>query len=194
MPSSDRRSFLNSAAALGLASAVPGALMGQQMGAGQTPAEEMAPSTPPAIAKPSHPVRFSVCGMSHDHIYGMVEAMIRGGGELVSVYAAGPERGAAFTQRFPQAKLVTTEDAVLNDPNLQLVLSSAVPNERANIGVRAMRHGKDFLSDKPGATTLEQMAEGRKTIAETGRIFAIMYSERLEVKAAVQAETVMRPV
>jgi predicted dehydrogenase len=50
-----------------------------------------------------------------------------------------------------------------------------------------MKHGKDFLSDKPGITTLEQLAEVRKTITETGRIYGIMYSERLEVKAAVYA-------
>jgi len=50
-----------------------------------------------------------------------------------------------------------------------------------------MKHGKDFLSDKPGITTLEQLAEVRKTIAATARIYGIMYSERLEVKAAVYA-------
>ena len=47
--------------------------------------------------------------------------------------------------------------------------------------------GKDYLSDKPGITTLEQLAEVRKTIADTQRIYGIMYSERLEVKAAVKA-------
>ncbi len=186
MHNRDRRSFLQNAGTLGLAAAMPATMWGQGS-ATPTPTEEMAPSTPPQIAKPSHPVRFGVCGMSHDHIYGMVEAMIRGGGELVSVYAAEPERGAAFTKRYPQAKLVSTEDGVLADNSLQLVLSSAIPNERAPIGIRAMRHGKDYLSDKPGVTTLEQLAEIRKTIAETGKIFAIMYSERLEVKAAVEA-------
>jgi predicted dehydrogenase len=50
-----------------------------------------------------------------------------------------------------------------------------------------MEHGKDFLSDKPGATTLEQLAAIRRTIAATGRIYGILYSERLEVKAAVKA-------
>jgi predicted dehydrogenase len=50
-----------------------------------------------------------------------------------------------------------------------------------------MKHGKDYLSDKPGITTLEQLAEVRKTIAETKQIYAIMYSERFEVKAAVYA-------
>lgn len=50
-----------------------------------------------------------------------------------------------------------------------------------------MKLGKDFLSDKPGVTTLDQLAELRKAIADTNRIYAIMYSERLEVKAAVYA-------
>jgi predicted dehydrogenase len=186
MESQNRRSFLQGAGSLALFSGVPTALFGQQSGA-TSPQEQPAPVMTPEIAKPSHPVRFGVCGMSHDHIYGMVEAMIRGGGELVSVYAAEPERGAAFTKRYPQAKLVTTEDAVLTDPSLHLVLSSAIPVQRAPIGVRAMRNGKDYLSDKPGITTLEQLAEVRKTIAETKRTYAIMYSERLEVKAAVEA-------
>jgi predicted dehydrogenase len=67
------------------------------------------------------------------------------------------------------------------------VLSSQIANERAPIGIKAMKQGKDFLSDKPGITTLDQLAEVRKTINETGKIYAIMYSERLEVKAAVYA-------
>ena len=42
--------------------------------------------------------------------------------------------------------------------------SSAVPVEREGTGIRAMKRGKDFLLDKPGVTTLEQLAEIRKTI------------------------------
>src|SRR6185312_12649733 len=106
----------------------------------------------PEIAKPEHEVRFSVCGMSHAHIYGMVEAMIRGGGKLVSVYASEPERGAAFLKRYPNAKLAQSEREVIEDPSIQLILSSAIPNQRADIGVRAMKAGKDYLSDKPGLT------------------------------------------
>ena len=77
----------------------------------------------PEIAKPEHEVRFSVCGMSHDHIYGMVEAMIRGGGKLVSVYAAEPEREAAFVKRYPNAKAAKSEQELIDDPSIQLILS-----------------------------------------------------------------------
>lgn len=181
----DRRLFLKSVGSAGLSTALPMAAFGGS--SSEAAILQQAAQSPSPIARPEHPVRFSVAGMSHDHIYGMVEAMLRGGGTLVSVYAAEPERGAAFLKRYPQAKAAQSEDEILNDPSIQLVLSSTIPNQRAPLGVRAMRHGKDFLSDKPGATTLEQLAEVRKTIAETGRIFAIMYSERLEVKAAVYA-------
>lgn len=136
---------------------------------------------------PKYHIKFAVCGMSHDHIYGMVGAVQRGGGELVAMWGGEEDKLAAFTKRFPGVKVVKTQEEILNDPSIQLVLSSQIANERAPLGVRAMRHGKDYLSDKPGITTLEQLAEVRKSIAETKRIYAIMYSERLEVRAAVYA-------
>ena len=182
----DRRSFLKTMGSAGLSSALPVAAFGASP-LRSSMVEEMAQPGPDWEAKPAYSVRFSVAGMSHDHIYGMVDAMIRGGGVLVSVYAAEPERGVAFLKRYPQAKAAKSEEEILNDPSIQLVLSSTIPNLRAPLGVRVMQHGKDYLSDKPGVTTLEQLAEVRKTIAETKRIFAIMYSERLEVKAAVRA-------
>ncbi len=136
---------------------------------------------------PKYHIKFAVCGMSHDHIYGMIGAVQRGGGEMVAAWGAEPDKLAAFTKRFPNVKIVATQDEVLHDPAIQLVLSSQVASERAPLGVRAMRQGKDFLADKPGITTLEQLADVRRTLAETGRIYGIMYSERLEVKAAVYA-------
>jgi len=136
---------------------------------------------------PKYHIKFAVCGMSHDHIYGMVSAVQRGGGELVSIWGQEPDKLAVFTKRFPNAKVVKTQEEIIEDPAIQLVLSSQIASERAPLGVKVMKHGKDYLSDKPGITTLEQLAEVRKTIAETKRTYAIMYSERLEVKAAVYA-------
>ena len=137
--------------------------------------------------KPEHSIRFAVCGMSHDHIHGMVGAIQRGGGQLVAAFGEEPDKLAAFTKRYPDVKMVQSEDEILSDSSIQLVLSSAIASRRAPLGVRVMEHGKDFLADKPGITTLEQLAEVRKTIARTKRIYAIMYSERLEVRAAVKA-------
>lgn len=136
--------------------------------------------------KPQHHIKFAVCGMSHDHVHGMIGAIERGGGELVAYWGAEPDKLAAFRKRYPNAREAKTQDEIIN-ADVQLILSSQIANERAQIGVRAMKAGKDFLSDKPAITTLEDLAAVRKTVAETKRIFGIMYSERLEVKAAVHA-------
>jgi predicted dehydrogenase len=117
----------------------------------------------------------------------MVDAVIRGGGELASVYVKEPELLAEFTQRYPTAKVAREEREVLEDSSIALVLSSIVPVQRAPLGIRVMRHGKDFLVDKPGITTLEQLAEVRRMQEETKRIYSIVYSERLENHATVKA-------
>ena len=141
----------------------------------------------PARVQPRQSIRFAVVGINHSHIDAQVNALIRGGGELVAVYAKEPDLLAGFTRTFPQAKVARSEAEILDDPSIQLVASSIVPVERAPLGIRVMRHGKDYMADKPGITTLEQLAEVRKVQAETGRIYSITYSERFENRATVRA-------
>lgn len=132
-------------------------------------------------------IKFSVIGINHSHIYGQVEAVVRGGGELVSFYAKEADLASAFTKRYPNVKLAQSEKEILDDKSIQLVLSSGIPDERAPLGIRVMKSGKDYMSDKPGITSLEQLAEVRKVQKETKRIYSIMYSERLENRATIKA-------
>jgi predicted dehydrogenase len=142
----------------------------------QTPAKTVSPK-----------LKFAVVGINHSHINSQVDAVLRGGGELVSVFAKEPDLVDAFVKRFPQAKRAREEKEVLEDKSIQLVLSSGIPVERAPLGIRVMKHEKDYMSDKPGITTLAQLAEVRKVQAETKRIYSIMYSERFENRATVKA-------
>lgn len=143
--------------------------------------------SPDSSAAAAPRIRFSVIGINHGHIYGQIEAVVRGGGQLVACYAKEPDLAAAFAKRFPQAKMARSEAEVLEDKSIQLILSAAIPDERAPIGVRAMRAGKDYMVDKPGITSLKQLAEVRRVQKETGRIYSIMYSERLENRATMKA-------
>jgi hypothetical protein len=86
---------------------------------------------------PKNHIKFSVCGMSHDHIYGMAGAVQRGGGELVAAWGGEEDKLAAFSKRFPDVKIVKTQEEILNDPSTQLVLSSQIANERARLGSRS---------------------------------------------------------
>ena len=132
-------------------------------------------------------IRFAAIGLNHNHIYGQTRLMLRAGAELVSFYAPEPDLVAQYSQAFPQARLARSQAEILEDETIHLVISAGIPCERAPLGIEVMRHGKDYMSDKPGFTTLEQLAAVRQVQAETGRIYSICFSERFEVPAAVQA-------
>jgi predicted dehydrogenase len=173
----DRRSFLKSSVVTAAAGAWAWARP-TRAARGQT--ASAAPRRPPRL-------RFAVIGLNHGHIYSQVEAAVAGGGELVSFHAGEPDLVEAFTKRHPQAKLARDQREILQDPSIQLVVSASIPNERAPLGIEVMRHGKDFMVDKPGMTTLEQLADVRRVQAETKRIYSVLYSERHENRATVKA-------
>ena len=179
-----RRSFLKGISSASVLTALPESAHDLYAATQGSVTHESAQSIP---IIPANTIRFSVIGLDHNHILSITAAVIRGGGQLISVYSANAPALADFRKLHPQAKLAASEDEILNDPSIQLIASASIPNLRAPLGIRAMHHGKDFLSDKPAITTLALIAQVRKAIAETNRIFAIMYSERLEVPAAVKA-------
>ncbi len=137
-------------------------------------------------------IKFGVVNINHGHIYGMVEAVTRGGGEMVAVYAKEPDLLNNFHKRYPNCKIAKSEQEILEDTSIQLVLSSGIPDQRAPLGIRVMQHGKDYLTDKPGAITLEEFAQVKKVQKETKRIYMIMYSERLENKATMKASDLIK--
>ena len=132
-------------------------------------------------------IRFGVIGVNHGHIYGMTNLLLRAGAQLAAFHAAEPDLAAEFARAYPGVHQAQSAQEILEDEHIQLIASAAIPCERAGIGVQAMRHAKDFIVDKPGFTTLEQLAQARAVQAETGRIYSICFSERLEVGAAVKA-------
>ena len=148
---------------------------------------EAANPAAPVPAKPQHSIKFGVIGLDHYHIMSMTAAVQRGGGQLVAFYATDPKQIADFRARFGEVKLARSEDEIIEDRSIQLVAAASIPDKRTPLGLKVMRAGKDYLADKPGIVTLDQLAEVRRTVRDTGRKFAIMYSERLEVPAAVHA-------
>ena len=185
---SNRRRFLRQSlttAAGVAATALPRSLSGESLNKKGRPIISTEKANSTKVGKSL--IRFSAIGLNHGHIYGQVNTVIRGGGELVSFYAKEPDLAAAFSKRYPQAKLARSEREILEDTTIQLVVSAAIPVERAPLGIRVMQHGKDYMSDKPGMTTLEQLEEVKEVRKKTKRIYSILYSERLENKASIRA-------
>src|SRR5258706_3398382 len=142
-------------------------------------------STPP-------PIRFAAIGLNHGHICDLVKLLLRAGAELAGYYAAEPGLRAEFAKAYPAAPLADSEARLLEDEGIQLIVTAAIPAELAALAIRAMRHGKDVMSDKPGFTTLAQLAEARRVQAETGRIYSVCFSERLQSAATVRAAELAR--
>jgi predicted dehydrogenase len=132
-------------------------------------------------------IRFAVIGVNHGHIHGQIAVVQKGGGELVSFFVKEPDLAKEFAKRYPNVKQAKSEKEILDDKSIQLVVSASIPDERAPLGIRVMQSGKDFMADKPGITTLEQLAQVRKVQKETKRIYSILYGERIENKATIKA-------
>ncbi len=132
-------------------------------------------------------MRFGVIGLNHNHIYGITEVLEQAGAELVAFYAAEADLAADFSRRHPGARLARSADEILEDERIALIASAAIPDDRVRVGVATMRHGKDFLSDKPAFTTLAALDEAKRVQAETQRIYGIYYGERVGNAATVRA-------
>jgi predicted dehydrogenase len=181
----DRREFLRSSLGTAAVAAAWSEVAGRTVITAQETPKPAAPAGPARI-------RFAAIGMNHGHINGQCQSVKRGGGELVSFYAKEPDLAAAFAKSFPEAKLAKSEKEILEDKSIQLVVSASIANERAPLGIEVMKHGKDFMSDKPGMTTLEQLAEVKKVQAQTKRIYSILYSERHENRATIKAAELVK--
>jgi predicted dehydrogenase len=181
--SPNRRTFIKDAAAVTAGMALlPAFPLAASAKAIYEPAAAEAPIKPVETR-----IKFAVIGINHSHIYGMIGAVQKGGGELVSYFIKEADLSAQFAKKYPKAKQARTESEILEDPSIQLVLSSGIPIDRAPLGIRVMKHGKDYLVDKPGVITLEQFAEVKRVQKETKRIYSIMFSERFESRATVRA-------
>jgi predicted dehydrogenase len=131
--------------------------------------------------------RFAALALDHGHIYGMSNGLIEAGAELVKVYDPDPEKVEAFRAKYPQAVAASSKQEILDDPSIQLVASAAVPCDRGPLGCEVMKHGKDYFTDKTPFTSLEQLAEAKRVVAETGQKYTVYYSERLHVECAMHA-------
>jgi predicted dehydrogenase len=131
--------------------------------------------------------RFAVIGIDHDHINGQLAALMGAGCEYVGFYSTEDDLAADFLAKYPMGKRFADKREILEDASIRLIVSAGVPGDRAATGLEAMRHGKDYLSDKPGLISLDELAEVRKVQAETGRIYSILYSEHYDQPATIKA-------
>jgi len=141
---------------------------------------------PSPVCKPGDFV-FAAAALDHGHIYGQVNGLREAGGTLRWVYDPDPAKVENFLRSFPEAKAVRSLDEILEDNEVRLVASAAIPSERAGLGLTVLDSGKDYFTDKSPFTSLDQLTDVRNRVRETGKKYLVYYSERLHTECGMFA-------
>ncbi len=134
-------------------------------------------------------ITLGIIGIDHGHIFDMLDEMLKEGCSCSYFWTEGsPLTLDEFNKKYPQIKRVDNKNEILNDNDIDMVLISSIPKDRANLSIDALKAGKDVMVDKPGCTTLEQLKKLKQAVKETGKIWSVNFSERFHVAAVVKAE------
>lgn len=134
-------------------------------------------------------ITFGVVGADHRHIYHLIEGLLHEGATCVGYLATSTDAKVleGIQSRFLHLPSVQSAAELYDNPRVDLIVTAAVPSQRAGIALEAMRHGKDVLTDKPGITDFDQLKQLQAAVKETGRRFAICFSERMIVPSVATA-------
>ncbi|MEM9344719.1 MAG: Gfo/Idh/MocA family oxidoreductase [Pseudomonadota bacterium] len=137
-------------------------------------------------------ITIGILGIDHGHIFGMLGHLLARGATAKAWWTNGPAvPEQKFRATYPDLRQVEDRRAILDDPEIDLILIAAVPADRAGLAIEAMEAGKDVMVDKPGCTTLDQLVALREAQARTGRIWSVNFSERFQVPAVARAEAMV---
>ena len=134
-------------------------------------------------------------GIDHLHLFELIDRLAKAGAETVA-HAPGPGGSPKLLERYAAWRTESerrTADGVIGDDAIDLVVTAAVPNRRAEIAVAAIEAGKHVVSDKPGVTTTAQLDTVRAACAgRAGRPWTVLFTERFENRAIAEAVRLAR--
>ena len=141
---------------------------------------------PEFVCKPGDFI-VGACGLAHGHIMGMCQGLMEAGAVIKYVYDPDPRKVALFLSKFPTAQAASSQEDLMNKPDVHLIATAGIASERASILLDALHHGKHGFSDKPPMTTQAQVDAARACVKETGLRWFVYYSERIHVESAIYA-------
>lgn len=142
----------------------------------------------PTAAKPQPVVEkgdfvFASAFFNHGHIFGQTNGLLEAGGVCKWAWDPDSKRLDDFCAKYPDTQRAESFEQILADPEVHLVTAAAIPSDRCAFGLQSLRAGKDYYTDKSPFTTLEQLAEAKTVVEETGRKYLCDFSERLHTEA-----------
>ncbi len=124
------------------------------------------------MAKTQH-TRWGIIGpgdIAHNFADGLSEAK---SGVLVAIASRDATRRKTFGDRYKIAdgKRHGTYDALLNDPDIDAVYISTPHPWHAELSIRALRHGKAVLCEKPAGMNAAEVTAVTEVATQTGQFF-----------------------
>jgi predicted dehydrogenase len=129
----------------------------------------------------------AVVGTDHPHVVELTQQLVAAGAHLTAIVATENGIGPWLASQHPGAR---TADPFADD--VDIVVTAAIPSERATIAIDAMRAGKTVVADKPGVTTRAQLDDVRAVQRETQQSWFVVFGERLGNAAMLHAERLVR--
>ncbi len=125
----------------------------------------------------------AVVGTDHGHVVELTQRLVEAGAVVRAIVATDDGIGPWLATQHADAR---ADDPYGDD--VAVVVTAAIPSQRAAIAIRAMEAGKDVVSDKAGVTDAGQLAEVRRVQRATGRRWLVVFGERLGTPAMLRAE------
>lgn len=133
----------------------------------------------------------ALVGADHNHLFEIIDRMAKAG-----IVPAQHTRDGSFVELYEdwqKESEASTFDEILADDSIDVIVTAAIPRDRADIALRAIEAGKHVVSDKPGLTTMAQLDAIRAAVAERpGRPWTVLFTERYENRAINEAVRLAR--
>lgn len=117
------------------------------------------------------PLRIGVLGAARITDMAVIQPANNIGAELVAVAARSKVRGEAFAAQHGFAKVHDSYEALIADPDIDVVYNPLPNGLHAPWNIKALRAGKHVLAEKPSASNAEEAREVAAVVDETGLVF-----------------------
>lgn len=116
------------------------------------------------------PLRIGIIGAARVAVYAMAApASVNPRAKLAAIAARDPARAAAFAAAHGVAKVHETYDALIHDPEIDLVYVATPPALHRGIAIKALGTGKHVLVEKPFALNANEAREIVSAADRAGR-------------------------
>lgn len=112
---------------------------------------------------------FGIIGCQHAHIGNFIDGMLRLGYGCGGIYERNNQELAGKLSEAYGVPLVSEAEALLHDPEVEVIGCAAIHAEKIDVIERCEAFGKHVMADKPIVTTEEGLAR-LKGVMERGRI------------------------